>query len=129
MVVTWMDLKERTLSCPDQGEPINKAFLLQLQQALRLQALILLGDFNHPNISWKSSMVSCGKSRNLLECIEDTFLSQAINSTTRGDVIQDLLVTNKDELIGDTKTENGLGCSDHALVEITVLRNMGQAKS
>jgi len=44
---------------PNQREPIDKAFLLQLQEALHLQALILLGDFNHPSISWKSSMVSC----------------------------------------------------------------------
>ena len=31
-------------------EPIDEAFLVQLQEALCLQALILLGDFNHPNI-------------------------------------------------------------------------------
>ncbi|GAB0206445.1 hypothetical protein GRJ2_003110100 [Grus japonensis] len=32
---------------PDQGEPIDKAFLLQLQEASCSQALILLGDFDH----------------------------------------------------------------------------------
>lgn len=34
---------------PDQGETIDKALLLQLQESLGLQALVvLLGDFNHP---------------------------------------------------------------------------------
>ena len=59
-----------------------------------MQALVLLGDFNHPNICWKSSMASCRQSRRLLKCIEDNFLSQVIDSPTRGDVILDLLVTN-----------------------------------
>jgi len=41
----------------DQVEPVDGAFFLQLQEAL--QALVLLGDFNHPDICWKSSTVSC----------------------------------------------------------------------
>jgi len=41
---------------PDQGELTDKAFFLQLQEALHSQSLILLGDFNHPNICWKYSM-------------------------------------------------------------------------
>ncbi|KAK4830418.1 hypothetical protein QYF61_011042 [Mycteria americana] len=114
---------------PNQGEPIDEAFFLQLQEASRSQPLVLLGDFNHPNICWKSSTESCRQSRRLLECIEDNFLSQVIDSPTRGDVILDLLVTNASELIGDVKIGGSLGCSDHALVEFTVLRDMGQEKN
>ena len=35
---------------PNQGEPTDEAFLLQLQEASHSQALILLRDFNHPKI-------------------------------------------------------------------------------
>ena len=63
---------------PDQGEPVDEVYLLQLQEALRSQSLVLLGDFSHPDIYWKSSMASCRQSRKLLECIEDNFLSQLI---------------------------------------------------
>jgi len=69
---------------PDQGEPTDEAFFLQLQEALCLQALVLLGDFNHPNICWKSSMVSCRKSRRFLECTGDNFLSQIIEECNTG---------------------------------------------
>jgi len=48
---------------PDQGEPTDEAFFLQLRETLRSQSLILLGDFNHPDIWWKSSTVSCGQYR------------------------------------------------------------------
>ncbi|GAB0209484.1 hypothetical protein GRJ2_003414100 [Grus japonensis] len=76
---------------PDQGEPIDEAFLLQLPEASCSTVLILLGSFNHPDISWKSSMASCRQSRRLLECIKDNFLTQVIDSPTRGDAILDLL--------------------------------------
>ncbi|KAK4807155.1 hypothetical protein QYF61_024275 [Mycteria americana] len=59
---------------PDQGEPVDEAFLLQLWEASRSQALILLGDFNYPDTCWKSSTASCKWSRRLLECVEDNFL-------------------------------------------------------
>jgi len=116
-------------SLPDQREPTDKAFCLQLQEASRSQALILLGDFNHPDICWKSSTASCRKSRRFLECLEDDFLSQVIDTPTLGDAILDLMLTNASKLIGDVKTGGSLGCSDHALVEFAVLRDMGKARS
>ena len=58
---------------------------------------VLLGDFNHPNICWKSSMVSCRVSRRLLECIKDNFLSQKIDSPTSGDAVLDLLLVTVSE--------------------------------
>jgi len=110
---------------PDQGQPTDEAFFLELQETSHSQSLI----FNHPNICWKSSMASSRQSRRFLECIEDNFLSQEIDTPTRGDAVLDLMPTNASELIGDIKTGGGLGCSDHALVEFTVLRDVGKARS
>jgi len=39
------------------------------------------------------------------------------------------LVTNASELGGDVKIGGSLGSSDHAVMELAVLRDMGQAKS
>jgi len=39
------------------------------------------------------------------------------------------MLTNASELIGDVKTGGSLGCSDHVLVEFTVLRHMGKVRS
>jgi len=85
---------------PDKEELIDEAFFLQLQEASRLQALVLLGDFNYPNICWKSNTASCRQYSRFLECIEDNFLSQVISTPTRGDAILDLVVTNASELVG-----------------------------
>jgi len=64
-----------------------------------------------------------------LECIENNFLSQVIDSPAQGDAKLNLMLTNASELIGGVKTGGSLGCSDHALVEFTVLRDMGKVKT
>ncbi|PKU44938.1 hypothetical protein llap_4751 [Limosa lapponica baueri] len=64
-----------------------------------------------------------------LQPMEDPTLEQVIENPTRGEAILDLLVTNPSELISDIKIGGSLGCSDHALVEFTVLTDMGQMKS
>jgi len=74
-------------------------------------------------------MASCRQSRKLLKCMKGNFLTKVIDSPTGGNAILDLLVTNASELITDIKIGASLGCSDQALVEFTVLRDMGQAKS
>ncbi|PKU32688.1 nedd4-binding protein 2-like 2 [Limosa lapponica baueri] len=85
-------------------------------------------DFNHPDICWKSNTASCRQSRRFLECLDDNFLRQEIDSPTQGEAILDLIVTDASELIRDVKTGGSLGCSDHALVEFTVLRDTCQTR-
>ena len=67
---------------PDQEEPVDEAFLLQLQEVSHSQALVLMGDFNHPDICWNSGMVSGRQSKRFLESVEDNFLVQVIDGPT-----------------------------------------------
>ena len=43
---------------PDQEEEVDEAFYRQLEVALQTQALVLMGDFSHPDICWKTNMAS-----------------------------------------------------------------------
>jgi len=110
---------------PNQGETTEEAFFLQLQAASRLQALVLLVNFNHSNIRWKSSTAICRRSRRFLKCLEDNFLSQVIDNPARADVLLDLLAANTSELIRDIKIIASQGCSDHAFMEFAVLKDTG----
>jgi len=38
---------------PDQEEEVDEAFYRQLKVASQSQALVLMGDFIHPDICWK----------------------------------------------------------------------------
>lgn len=56
---------------------------------------------------------------------------EVIESTTRGDVLLDLLLTSAEELTGE-RSGLEVACnavSDHTLVEFPVLRDVGRAKS
>jgi len=92
------------------------------------QALVLVRDFNHPDICWKDHTVSCKRSRRLVESIDDNFLVQVVDRPTRGEVLLDLLLTNEEEIIKDVNVGGSLGCSDHALVEFVILRDVLLAK-
>jgi len=93
------------------------------------QALVLVRDFNHPDICWKDHTVSCKRSRRLVESIDDNFLVQVVDRPTRGEVLLDLLLTNAEEIIKGTNVGGSLGGSDHALVEFVISRDVGLAKS
>ena len=104
------------------------SLLLQMQETLCSQALILVGDFNHMDICWKDHTVSCKRSRRLLESIDDIFLYQVLDRLTRGEALLDILLTNAEEIIKGIKVRGSLGCSDHALVEFVISRNVGLGK-
>lgn len=101
-------------------------FSYRKQHTCRL--LVLLADFNYPNIHWKSSTASCKQSRTLLERVEDSFLVQVVESLTRGNMLLDLFLTNTEDFIVEIKTGRRLGCSDHALVQFSILKGTGLIK-
>jgi len=107
--ILWVRIRERGnkgnlvvgvyYRLPVQVEPTDKTFFLRLQEASCSQSPILLGDYNHPNNCWKSSMASCRQCRRFLECIDDNFLNLVTDTPTRGDAILGLILTNASELI------------------------------
>jgi len=45
-----------------------------LKQASGQQNLVLMGDFNYPDISWKNNSAAHMEAFKFLECVEDCFL-------------------------------------------------------
>lgn len=67
---------------PDQGEPVDEAFLHQLQEASHSHDLILMRDFYHSDVCWEGNRVGCKQSRRLLESAEDKFPEQKATGQT-----------------------------------------------
>ena len=78
-----------------------------------MQALVLTGDFNHPDICWRDNTAGHKQSRRFLERVDDNFLTQVIEVPTRRGALLDLLLTDKEGLVG---------CSDHEMVEFRIPR-------
>lgn len=61
---------------------MDEALCRQVGAASRLQALILMEDFNHPKSCWKDNTVGHKQSRGFLESIDDNFLAQVTEEPT-----------------------------------------------
>ena len=53
---------------PNQDEEMDKVFYEQLAEVKRSPALVLMGDFNFPDICWKYNTVQKKQSGRFLEC-------------------------------------------------------------
>ena len=111
------------------GEPVDEAVLLQLQELSRSRALVLMGDFGHPDTCWESGTAGGSQCRRFLESVEDNFLGQVTDGPTRGEALLGLVLSSAEESIGEVKIGGSLGCSDHASVHFVIWRNAGLATS
>ena len=57
--------------------------------------------------------------------MEDNFLTQLVNEATKGSALLDLLLVNREGLVGDVKVGCHLGHSGHELIQFSILRNVG----
>jgi len=114
---------------PDQEDRADEALHRQIEAASCLQALVLMGDFNHPDICWRDNTAGHKQPRRFLACIDDNFLLQVTEKPTRRGVMLDLVLTNKEGLVRNVKLKGSLGCSDHEMVDFEILRTARRAHS
>ncbi|KAK4820612.1 LOW QUALITY PROTEIN: hypothetical protein QYF61_001918 [Mycteria americana] len=86
---------------PNQDEEADEVFYKQLGEASRSLALVLVGDFNLPDVCWKYNTAERKQSRRFLECVADNFLTQLVSEPTREGARLDLLFTNREGLRAD----------------------------
>ena len=86
-----------------------------------------MGDFNYPKINWKqwtsSGDTDIIDAEAFLECIRDSYLYQHVTKFTRtrenSEPIastQDLIFTNEEGMVDDTRITSPLGHSDHCVI-------------
>jgi len=106
---------------PDQKKEADHAFYRQLKVTSQSQGLVLMGEFNHPDICWEDHTARHTQSRRFLQSIDDNFLVQVVEEPRRRGVLLDLVLTNKETLVEDMKVGGSLGSSDHDMVEFSIL--------
>ncbi|PKU47773.1 nipped-b-like protein [Limosa lapponica baueri] len=106
---------------PNQSSEVDEAFYKQLGEILKSFAIVLVGDFNLPDICWEYNTADREQFRRFLECVEDNFLMQLISELTRESALLDLLLVNREELVGEVEVGGRLGHSDHEMIEFSIL--------
>jgi len=107
----------RPLNQSEEAVEVFYKWLAEISQSL---ALVLVGDFDLPDICRKCSTAERKKSRRFLECMEDNFLMQLVSKPTRGGASLELLFTNREGLVGDVVVGGHLGLSDHEMIECLI---------
>ena len=69
------------------------------------------------------------QSRRFLDCVEDNLLLQVIEEPTRRGAMLDLVLTNREGLVGNVMLQGSLVCNDHEMVEFGILRTVRRARS
>ncbi|KAK4830743.1 hypothetical protein QYF61_013193 [Mycteria americana] len=105
---------------PNQDEETDELFYKQLGEASRSLALVLVGDFNLPDVCWKYNTAKRKQSRRFLERVADNFLTQLVSEPTREGAPLDLLFMNRDGLVSDVMVGGCLGQSDHEMIEFLI---------
>ncbi|RMB90906.1 hypothetical protein DUI87_32684 [Hirundo rustica rustica] len=114
---------------PNQEEEVDNLFYKQLGNVSGSSALVLVSDFNLPDICWELNIAEKRQSRKFFECMEDNFLSQLVGEPTRGGTMLDLLFANRDGLVGDVVVGGRLGQNDHEIIEFSILGEVRRSTS
>ncbi|XP_009985073.1 PREDICTED: cadherin-18-like, partial [Tauraco erythrolophus] len=106
---------------PNQDEEADEIFYKHLREVLESLALVLMVDFNLPDVCWKYNTAERKQSKRFLECVEDNFLTQLVSEPTREQASLNLLFANREGLVGDVMVASCLGHNDHKIIEFLIL--------
>ncbi|PKU39627.1 hypothetical protein llap_10073 [Limosa lapponica baueri] len=108
----------------NQDQKADKIFYKQLGEVSQSLPLVLVGNFNLPDVCWEYNIAEKKQSR-FLKCVEDNFLTELESEPTKEGALLDLFV-NREGLVGAVMTGGHLRHSDDEIIEFLVL---GQVRS
>lgn len=119
---------------PDTHRENDILLIDKLWEMSELDNLILVGDFNFPEIVWKTTSLSDGvSSHNVFQnFILNSNLSQLIEEPTRFRINNqpstlDLILTNDDNLLTTPEISSPIGKSDHAVITTHIQFNVNSS--
>ena len=94
----------------------------------KFDKLLLMGDFNLPNVNWQGHN-SSKREVSFVECLRDLFLEQVTKNPTRRrgnqkPTLDDLILVNDENLVSDISHFNPLGKSDHDVLVFKLYINI-----
>ena len=81
---------------------------------------IIMGDFSHSHIQWKSLESTGGEDQQFLFLIQQSFLTQHVLESTRGENVLDIVLSSQKELVDNVKIREPLGNSDHNQIHFDI---------
>ena len=106
-----------------QSPNISNEDNIKIQNAIKLVSkgeCIIMGDFNHGHIQWKSLESTGGEDQQFLYLIQERFLTHHMPKPTRGENVLDIVLSSQKELVDNVKIHEPLGNSDHNQIHFDI---------
>ena len=103
---------------PDSSKVQDEALFKSIDHASQGKVLIM-GDFNFAEIDWENS--NSDESNLFLKCINDNYLIQCVDSSTRGKNVLDLIFVTEENMIENLKVGELFDSSDHQIIRWTFI--------
>ena len=97
---------------PNINEEDNTKIQNAIKEVSKGQCMIM-GDFNHKHIQWKSLESTGGEGQQFIFLIQDSFLTQHMLEPTNGENELDIVLSSQKELLDNVKIHEPLCNSDH----------------
>jgi len=91
-----------------------------IREVCHKNEVIIMGDFNFPNIDWENNLIVKGQGSEFLEVIDDCFLYQLVKDFTRDNAILDLVFSSCENKVHNLTVCDHLGESDHNSIKFDV---------
>ena len=107
---------------------VNDGLLFDVLKAVSSKEVIIMGDFNYPDISWENGTYG-SKGGEFYEVLQDCFLHQHVHFPTRGLNILDLVLSRASNMVDNVQVFGKLGTSDHEMIAFDVVGSHYVTKS
>ena len=95
----------------------NNNELCKMIEEVHGKSVILMGDFNFPDIDWSSMQGQSGDSQQFVNSVEENFWTQHVMEGTRNGALLDLVFTSEPDMVDSISVLSTLGNSDHNMLE------------
>ena len=102
---------------------INEADYTKIRNAIKEVSkgeCIIMRDFNHGHIQWKSLESTGGDDQQFLFFIQESFLTEHVLEQTMGENVLDIVSSSQKELVDNVKIHDPLGSSDHNQIHFDI---------
>ena len=105
---------------PSQTDQNDVLMYTELSKEINNKNVIIMGDFNCPDINTSQNNTPMRQTQNLKKFIDDNFLFQMVNEPTRGANVLDLVMASNANFIENLTVREPLGNSDHNMISFNI---------
>ena len=105
---------------PNSNRDVEEQIGKQILERCSNNRVVVMGDFNFPNIDWNIPRVRGLDGEEFVRCVQEGFLTQHVDKPTRGEAVLDLVLANEPGQVSDLSVGEHLGDSDHNSISFTL---------